>query len=246
MRIRPGLHMVFSGAAGFDLSHPCDCNAYLLDTGEGWALIDAGAGVDPAAAVAAIDAEGIGPRSVRWLLLTHAHADHAGGAAGLRGRLGLEVVAAPATAALVRAGDKNGIHLDRAIDAGVFPPTYSFHACEVDRVAEPGESVKIGALTMEVIPAAGHSHDHVCLRVRQGGTMLLFSGDALFSGGKVVLQDLPDCSVIETCNTIRRLERTPFDALLPGHGAFSLARAHRHVEAALARVLRLLAPESFF
>jgi glyoxylase-like metal-dependent hydrolase (beta-lactamase superfamily II) len=114
----------------------------------------------------------------------------------------------------------------------------------VDQVAE--RAVTLGPLAVEVLPAPGHSHDHICLRVRQNSATLLFAGDALFAGGRVVLQDIPDCSVFDTCATIRRLERTAFDALLPGHGVFSLQRGHRHVEAALSRVLRLLAPEAFF
>lgn len=245
MRIRSGLFLVLSGAAGFDLSHACDCNVYLLDTGDGLALFDAGSGLDTEATIAAIAAEGIDPARVRWLLLTHAHADHAGGAAGLRERLGLEVIASAATAAMLRAGDARAISLEQALDAGVFPPDYVFRACPVDREMWPGNTLMLGQTRVEVIAAAGHSHDHVCLRVLHEGRAMLLSGDALFTGGRVVLQDTYDCSVAETCATIRRLERIGFDSLLPGHGAFSLARGHRHVDAALERILRLLPPEQF-
>lgn len=245
MRIRHGLFMVFSGAAGFDLTSRYDCNAYLLDTGDGFALFDAGAGIDPDAAVAAIAAEGLEPRDVRWLLLTHGHADHSGGAADLRERLGLQVIAAPATARMVAGGDTAGISLDRAIAAGVYPADFSYRACAIDQITEPGESFGLGAVVIETIPAAGHSHDHVCFRVMQGEVSLLVSGDALFAGGRVIWQDIPDCSVSETCDTIRRLAAMRFDTLLPGHGIFALQRGQSHAASALGRLERLLAPEAF-
>lgn len=247
MRLRPGLHMILSGSAGFDLSQPCDCNAYLLDTGDGFALFDAGAGIGPVETVlAAIEAEGVDPARVRWLLVTHAHADHAGGAAALRDRLGLEVIAGPATATIMRAGDAAAISLDRALDAGIFPHDFVFHACPVDREFRPGTALALGGARVEAIAAPGHSHDHLMFRVLRDGDVALVTGDALFAGGRVVLQETYDCSVADTCATLRRLERVPFETFLPGHGAFSLSRGQRHVAAAMERILRLLPPEQFF
>lgn len=245
MRVRTGLHLVFSGAGGFDLTDAYDCHCWLLDTDAGWVLFDSGAGRDTAAAITAIDASGVDPRAVRWLVLTHAHADHSGGAAGLREALGLEVFASPATARMVRSGDAIAIGLDRAIRSGVYPPDYVWRACEVDREITPGEHVVLGELSLEVIPSPGHSLDHVCYRVVQGGAVLLIAGDALFWGGRVTWQDTEDCDVAATCETIRRLAALDFEGLLPGHGAFSLSGGRRHAERALARVQRLLAPEAF-
>ncbi len=247
MRIRPGLHLVLSGSAGFDLSHPSDCNAYLLDTGDGFALFDAGAGIAPAATVlAAIAAEGVEPARVRWLFLTHGHADHAGGAAALHEALGIAVIAGAATATILRAGDAAAISLDRAVDAGIFPPDYVFRACPVAAELQPGAALTLGGVRVEAIASPGHSHDHCCYRVATDGGAALVSGDALFAGGRVILQDTYDCSVTDTCATLRRLERIAFETFLPGHGAFSLARGKRHVAAAMERVLRLLPPEQFF
>jgi hydroxyacylglutathione hydrolase len=245
MRIRPGLHLVFSGAGGFDLTDRYDCHAWLLDTGEGWALFDSSAGRDTELALAAIAVSGVDPHAIKWLLLTHGHADHAGGAAGLRTALGLSVIAGEATARMVEVGDTVTLGLDRAKRAGVYPPDYEFHPCKVDRRVAPIEAFALGALTVEVVPAPGHSHDHLCYRVRQRASTLLVAGDALFWGGRVVWQNTADCNVAATCDTVRRLAALDFDALLPGHGAFSLRDGRRHAERALARVERLLGPEAF-
>jgi glyoxylase-like metal-dependent hydrolase (beta-lactamase superfamily II) len=208
-------------------------------------LVDAGAGRDSVATIAAIAASGVEPASVRWLLLTHAHADHAGGAAGLRAALGLEVAAGEATARMVEAGDSTAPGLDRAIAAGVYPTDYAFPPCRVDRTVLPGETITLGELAVEIVASPGHSHDHLCYCVRQDGATLLLAGDALFWGGRVIWQDIPDCDVSATCETIRRLSSLAFNALLPGHGAFSLRDGARHAALALARVQRLLGPEPF-
>ena len=83
---------------GFGLTDDYDCHVYLLDGGDEHALVDAGGGRDPDAIVRLIAADGLDPRRVRTCFLTHAHADHAAGAAGLRERLGLRVLASPEVA----------------------------------------------------------------------------------------------------------------------------------------------------
>src|SRR4029078_13374719 len=98
MRLEEGLHLAMSGGGGFDLTDAFDCNAFLFDAGNGeWVLFDAGAGRDPAGMEAVLAADGIEPGAMPHLFLTHAHADHSGGARGLRDRLGLLVHAGPRT-----------------------------------------------------------------------------------------------------------------------------------------------------
>lgn len=244
MRIRPGLHLGLSGAGGFDLTDPLDCHAWLLDTGDGWAMVDAGAGRDTEAALAAIAVSGVSPRAIRWLLLTHGHADHAGGAARLRGALDLAVLAGAATAGMVAAGDEVALSLDRARAAGIYPPDFAFRPCAVDRIVTAGEVLELGAVEIQVLAAPGHSHDHLCFCAQQGEATLLFAGDALFWGGRVVWQDTADCDVAASCDTVRRLAALDFDSFLPGHGAFSLRNGRRHAAQALERVRRMLGPEA--
>ena len=78
------IHLVGSGAFGLDLTDAYDCHVYLLDGGPELALIDVGAGMGAEQIVANIGAPGsIRPGSAS-ILLTHAHGDHAGGAARMR------------------------------------------------------------------------------------------------------------------------------------------------------------------
>jgi hydroxyacylglutathione hydrolase len=245
MRIEEGLHVVMSGAAGFDLTDALDCNGFLIDAGNGeWVLFDAGAGRFPNAANTILAADGIDPAAIRHLFLTHAHADHSGGARRLRDQLGLAVHAGRLTAPMVVAGDEAAISLERARRSGIYPADYRYRACPVDHVLDDDAATTIGRLKIRAIETPGHSADHVSFLVEKDGRRLLIAGDALFHGGRVAVQDIPDCSIAEICTTLRRLAAIEFDALLPGHLNFSLRNAHRHAETALAYVEKFQCPPS--
>jgi glyoxylase-like metal-dependent hydrolase (beta-lactamase superfamily II) len=243
MRIEEGLHVVMSGGGGFDLTDVLDCNAFLIDAGNGeWVLFDAGAGRTPNDAILAAD--GVDPAAIRHLFLTHGHADHSGGARGLRDRLGLAVHAGRLTTPMIAAGDEAAISLERARRAGIYPADYRYRACPVDDVLADDSTITIGSMKIRTIATPGHSADHVSFLVEKDGRRLLVAGDALFHGGKVAVQDIPDCSVPDICATVRKLAGIEFDALLPGHLNFSLRNACRHADAALAYVDRFQCPPS--
>lgn len=245
MKIRSGLHLVGSGRSGFDLTEAFDCNVFMLGTGAGYVLFDSGAGRDPDAVLDEIRLDGVDPREVTMLFLTHGHADHSGGAEPLRQRLPhLKVVAGPKTAAILAAGDERLISLDRA-RGRFYPQDYRWTAPRVDQILAPDRPEPFGDLSVTLVETPGHSDDHVSYLLRRGDWTALVGGDALFAGGKVILQDIPDCDVAATIATVRKLATLSFDAFLPGHGAFSLAAGTRHVEAALAFADRGLPPPSF-
>ena len=89
MKLFEGLHLVGSGFEGLFLTDRIDCNVYAFDTGEGWALVDAGVGREPFLIADVLEGDGISPSDVKYLLLTHAHGDHMGGAAYFKERFGL-------------------------------------------------------------------------------------------------------------------------------------------------------------
>lgn len=234
MKITETLHLVASGATGFDLTHALDCNVFVFTDGSAHHMFDAGAGVNADAILAAMRFGGLDPAGLRTLFLTHAHADHSGGGAALQAQVpGLTVVAGTKTAAILAKKDERLISLDRA-RGRFYPLDYAWGAPTVDRVLGDGESLDAGPFHVTIHETPGHSDDHCCYTVRNGDTVSLVAGDALFAGGKVVLQDIEDCSVTKTLASIRRLNRLDFEVFLPGHGAFSLKDGKRHVRAAMA------------
>lgn len=128
-------------------------------------------------------------REVAALLLTHAHADHAGNATGAADRFGVPIAASPATL------DRLGV-AGRELDDGA--------TLEV----EPGR-------TLHVLHAPGHSADHVCYLSEPGRR--LFTGDlVLGKGSSAVLH--PDGRVSDCLASLARLIALRPLMLLPGHG----------------------------
>lgn len=244
MRIDKNLCLPMSGGGGFDLTDSFDCNVFLVAAGEEWLMFDAGSGRSPERGLQVLAEDGIDPRRIRHLFLTHGHADHSGGAAHWRETLGLAVHAGEATAAMVSAGDEVGLSVDRARRAGVYPADYVYRACPIDHVLEPDRPVAINGVTVRALPTPGHSRDHVSYLVETPERRLLVAGDALFHGGRVAIQDIVDCDVAAVCESVRRLASIDYDALLPGHLAFSLTKGRRHADAALAHVEALHCPPS--
>jgi glyoxylase-like metal-dependent hydrolase (beta-lactamase superfamily II) len=243
MRLTDRVCLVGSGANGFDLTHPLDCHVYLLDGGSELALVDAGAGLDVDGLLERVRGDAYDPARVRRLLLTHGHGDHAGGGGELRERLGMAVHASREVAAALPAGDEAALSVDVARAAGVYPESYRLRACPVDAEVREGDRVRVGDLELRVLATAGHCDGHVSYLLERGGERLLFGGDAVFHGGRILLQAIHDCRLDAQVATLRRLRDLGITALLPGHGPFTLRDAQRHLERANQALDRLLPPE---
>lgn len=100
VRLTPRVTLVGSGTLGFGLTDAHDSHVYLVDGGTDAVLVDAGCGL-AADRIAANVRACLGAGPVSRILLTHAHADHAGGAADLARLLGATVMALPPAAAIV-------------------------------------------------------------------------------------------------------------------------------------------------
>lgn len=245
MKITERIHVVGSGRMGFNLTDALDCHVYLINGGDEYALVDAGAGVAPEHIIERIEEDGLDPSRVRHLLLTHAHADHAGGAAWLRDRLDLVVAGSAETAQWVGEADETAISLDVARRAGAYPEDYSFEACPVEAVLADGDTYHVGECEVTVVATPGHSAGKLSFVLSDNGQVSAFTGDAIFPSGRVLLQDIWDCSVQESCRSIEKLHELDLDGLYPGHVSFSVQRGRTHVEAAMVNVRQLLPPEQF-
>ncbi|SER54074.1 Glyoxylase, beta-lactamase superfamily II [Faunimonas pinastri] len=231
MKICDGIYLVASGGSGFDLSHDLDCNAWLMDAGDGLVLFDTGAGSEPGALAEAIRDDGLDPATLHTIFLTHAHADHSGGTVSLlRDAPAAQVTCGVRTAEILKAKDERLISLDRA-RGGYYPLDYAWEAPAVHRVLEADLSSRFGALEVTLIETPGHSADHCSFLVKDRGRTSLISGDALFAGGRIFLQEIEDCSVAQAIATVRKLAELPFETFLPGHGLFSLRNGSRHAQA---------------
>lgn len=213
--------------------HEGDASAWRLELGGMAIQFDAGTGLGPP------------PPPPEHLFLTHGHADHSGGAAALAAA-GTRVAAGPLTATWMADGDTAAISLDAACKAGIYPAEYRWASLTGVVPLAEAEVLHFGPVAITAIATPGHSADHFAYWVEGAGPTVLVVGDALFAGGTVVLQNTWDCSVPETCATIRRLATLLPDFILPGHGPIMAGTtATDALASALSRVDRLLAPRLF-
>jgi len=232
MQIIQGIDLVASGWLGCSLTDSHDCHVYLLSGPAGAVMIDAGCGLGTNATLHNIMHAGVDPLSVTHILLTHAHADHAAGAAALSARLGAEVWASPETAAILSSADEETAGLRAARHAGVYPQTVRLKPTSIaNELGE--ETIEISGFRIDVIPTPGHATGHLCFAIDTTGGRVLFAGDLVFSRGRVAVLDTPDTDVVAMHRSLSSVLSTEPDLLLAGHGSLVLDHAVDHISEAV-------------
>jgi glyoxylase-like metal-dependent hydrolase (beta-lactamase superfamily II) len=232
MKLTDDVYLVGGGDYGFNLTHRLDCHTYLIDGGAELALVDAGFGPGTDEILDIVRADGFDPARITKIFVTHYHADHAGGSAAMVRAPGATLLAGAEAAPTLRAADANQIGLNWAKSFGFYPADYELEPAAVDEEFVNGSRFDIGELTLETVATPGHCMGHYCLRLFGRDRVYLFSSDAVFWGGAIILQNVPDANLQQyaaSCNLLATLE---FDALLPGHHLISLRNGRRHAEAA--------------
>lgn len=234
-----------AGSEQFGLSHPMDCNCYLIDGGSELALIDAGLGLGVDDILANVARLGLDLDRLRHILITHSHIGHWGGADLIRAKTGAQVWA-HALAAPLMADIANDPGVRTNLRFGRYPSGYSPEPCRVDSTFVDGDRLAVGNLFVEVIHTRGHTADSCCLLVESDGVRSVFTGDTVFYGGKLGILNLEGCVLAEYRADIGKLGGLKADNLFPGHGVFVLRRGQRHLDRAIYKLSDFVLPESFF
>ena len=133
VRLTDRILLIGSGEPDWAPTDPLDLQVYLVETPDGHVVIDAGAGASVPAMVQAARRDGVDPARIGLVLLTHGHADHAGGAAAWRRSVpGIRIGAAPTVGRWLAAADETATSVDRARAAGIYPEAYRLEACDPD------------------------------------------------------------------------------------------------------------------
>lgn len=242
MQINKQIYVVASGRAGCHITNDYDCDVYLVDCGGPLVLIDAGVGLESSRIEEQIRFHGFDPTQIHYILLTHGHADHSGGALFIKELTGGTVLAHPNCARYVSGGDEEAIALTDAIKAGVYPAHYTYCACPAESIPE-GEKLVVGNTSFTAIHTPGHCSGHYAYLMEGPCGRMLFSGDSIFTGGKISLQVIWDCDIVKYAQTASRLAEIEFEGLLPSHYGIDLQDGARHIRAAKAVFKGLGIPE---
>jgi glyoxylase-like metal-dependent hydrolase (beta-lactamase superfamily II) len=152
------------------LTSPEDASIYLVKFGQESALVDAGCGRATKRLFANITGCGADPQEIKYLLITHCHYDHTGGAAELKRLIGLDVVAHKLDAKYLEAGD-NRVTAANWYGAKLKP-------CRVDKkLTGSGEDILLGGRKIKAIHAPGHSPGSVVYLTESDGLKVVFAQD---------------------------------------------------------------------
>lgn len=239
MRITDSLSLVAS--LQFGLSGPLDCAVYAVRGPDGVVLIDSGAGTHTGTILENVAAD-VNAAPVRAVVLTHSHADHAGGAADVRLATGCRVICPEMTKRVLESGDERASGLESARKAGVYPAEYRLQSCAVDDVLQDGRSFEAAGVIFRPIQVSGHSPDSFCLLATIEGRVCLFSGDTLFYGGVLGVINAEGSEMAGYRRDLRKLDQLEVEALFPGHGIFTLRGAQRHISCALQQLAQGFVP----
>ncbi len=244
MKLTSSVHVVGGGRFGFGISGALDCHVYLLNGGDELALIDPGLGMagDFDRILDNIRADGLDPRRIRKLILTHYHCDHIGAAAEAHKRLDVEVYASALAAPVVRTGDERAVALDVAKRAGFYPADFTLPPCPVDHEVHEGDVIRVGDLALTAYDTPGHCDAHLSFHITGADRAYLLGADLVFWGGRILLQTIHDCRIDAYAQSVFKVEKLAFDALLPGHLQISLSGGKQHIDLAAAAFRRLGVP----
>ena len=228
VELRPGVLMF--PLATRTLPPALTTNAYLLGFGDA-VLVDPGA-ADPAEIerlAAALDAaRGRLGRRVTAIWLTHHHPDYVAGVPALRQRLGVPVLAHPATAAHLAAHSAFG---------------------GVDGTLGDGQQVTLAGqgrpeapdMLVQVVHTPGHARGHLCFL--ELGQRSLLAGDMVAGLGTIVV-DPPEGDMDDYLASLAKLVALAPRTLFPGHGPAvknAVPKLREYIEHRLWRERRVLA-----
>jgi len=195
-------------------------SAYLVATPEGHILIDTGYRETAPIIESNLRKLGFRLEDIHLLLICHAHADHAGGAAEIQRRTKARFLADPGDAGLLARGGKGDF---------AFGDVFAFPPAEPDGWLRDGEAVGLGGVRLTPHFTPGHTKGGTSwtTTIQEGGQLFHVVIACSVSAPGYRLVDNPKYPEIRTdfAATFAKLRALPCDIFLGEHGwEFDLQR----------------------
>jgi glyoxylase-like metal-dependent hydrolase (beta-lactamase superfamily II) len=155
---------------GGNLTSPEDAAVYLVRSDDNAALVDAGCGDSQAQLFQNVEACGVKLDRIVYLLLTHCHFDHTGGAQAVKDRTGCKIVAHEMEARFLEEGDQ------RVTAAKWYGAVLEPFQVDVKLKGER-QDLRVGQKAIEALHVPGHSPGSLVYVTESEGLKVLFGQD---------------------------------------------------------------------
>ncbi|MFO0969394.1 MAG: MBL fold metallo-hydrolase [Gemmataceae bacterium] len=210
--IVPGVWQIPGGRVESDLG-----GQRLIEAPDGYILIEGHAGLSFESEWAAMEAVGLDPRKVKYVLATHEHGDHAPGAYLWRVVTGAKFVCSQEMAYTLQH------HIPGNTGYGLHPPI------PTDIVVGPKDTeLDLAGLKVRALRIPGHTYGSMAWHFEKSGKTFVAFGDLIMPRGVLGYSGSVNFSATDVLASLRKLRDLKVDYVLPGHGAVEGPAAYFH------------------
>ncbi len=216
-----------------------------LSMGEVGMIIEGGTGPTFGMIVNQIEALGIDPKKISYIVLTHSHADHIGGVPHLK-RTWPHVKLLASSAGSETLRSKELLKEFLLVDLGIaqlmkakgeierFPATLERYCFETDSVVKEGDRIDLGAgIVWEVHDTPGHSACHISLYEEKEETLAIGDATGFYVPEKDVFWPNYFQSLEMYCDSLRKLSSLPARRAVLSHNGVIRSDVKGHFRKAM-------------
>jgi glyoxylase-like metal-dependent hydrolase (beta-lactamase superfamily II) len=194
-------------------------NAYLVQAGDGYILIDTGVAQQFARLENELLQAGCLPDKLRLVVITHGDSDHVGGCAELQLKYGAKIAIHPGDAEMVESGKP--VKRQATSFAGKLMNWFGgfvggddSNSFKPDVLLQDGQRLEEYGLAARIIHTPGHTPGSIAILTDDGQ---LFAGDTVANRSRPALTPLVE-NEQELQNSLEILKQTNARIIFPGHG----------------------------
>jgi metallo-beta-lactamase class B len=201
-RLAPGVWQLPGGRVESDLG-----GQRLIEAPDGLILIEGHSALSFESEWAAIQAVGLDPARVKYVLATHEHGDHAPGAYLWRVVTGAKFVCSDEMAYTLQH------HIPLTSGYGFHPPV------PTDVRVTKDTDLDLAGQKVRALRIPGHTYGSMAWRFEKGGKSFVAFGDLIMPRGVLGYSGSINFSASDVLASLRKLQDLRPDVVLPGHGA---------------------------